>query len=64
MKSNELDELLQTVESVRATRFAHLPAEFVREVVLVEEANPDSDDRALAEIRKLVEAAVTSEGRD
>jgi hypothetical protein len=36
----------------------------VRGVVLVEEANPDSDERALAEIRKLVDAAVTSEGRD
>lgn len=64
MKKNELDELLQTVEAVRAGSFAHLPTEFVRGVVLVEEANPDSDERALAEIRKLVEAAVTSEGRD
>ncbi len=63
MKTNDLDELLRTVESVRATSFEHLPSGFVRGVVLVEEENPDSDERALAEIRKLIDAEVTSEGR-
>jgi len=60
MKTNDLQDLLDTVELVRLERSPAVPSELVKQVVLIEEANPDSDERALAQIREVVEAAVAA----
>lgn len=60
MKTDDLQDLLDTVELVRMERRSAVPSDLVKQVVLIEEANPDSDERALAEIRKAVEAAVAA----
>ena len=60
MKTDDLQDLLDTVELVRKERGSNVPPELVQKVVLIEEANPDSDERALAQIREVVEAAVAA----
>ena len=63
MKTDDLQDLLDTVELVRLEREPAVSAELLQQVVLIEEANPDSDERALKAIREVVEAAVaTAEG--
>ena len=60
MKTDDLQDLIDTVELVRLERSSAVPSELVKQVVLIEEANPDSDERALAQIRKVVESAVAA----
>ena len=60
MKTNDLQDLLDTVELVRLETCPSAPAELLRQVVLIEEANPESNERALAAIREVVEAAVAA----
>ena len=63
MKRNDLQELQGAVAAVRAKRKPDLSAEFLRQVVLIEERNPESEERALKELRALVEKVVSeSEG--
>ena len=58
MKTDDLQDLLETVELVRLEHCPQVPAEVLRQVVLIEEANPDDDERALERIKSVIEAAV------
>ena len=60
MKTDDLQDLLDTVELVRLDQSPLVPAVLLEKVVLIEEANPDSDERALAQIREIVERVVSA----
>ncbi len=59
---NELKDILETVEQVRATQCPELDAEFVAAVVRAEEENPEDDGGALRSIESALRIILEREG--
>ena len=49
-----LDELMQALESVRASKYPYVPKELVEKVALVEYANQDDRAKARTETMKII----------
>jgi hypothetical protein len=58
MKTSDLDALLAVVETARAELHPDLSADFLREVVLIEQRSTDDEAAALSALRKLVESTL------
>jgi hypothetical protein len=58
MKTSDLDALLAVVEAARAELHPDLNADFLREVVLIEQRSTDDEAGALSALRKLVESTL------
>lgn len=59
MKTTELSEILETVEALRAEMHPQLDRKLLEAIVYAEEANPEDDGQAIAEIRARLESLLT-----
>ena len=62
MSNSEIEELASVVEEIRKEAHPHLPATFLRAVIVAEESAPDDDQAALREILRALSAATTAAG--
>lgn len=62
MRNNNLDELLKTVEKIRADRYPHIPKELVEQIIVEEFNHQDSRTYANEQVNKIVSAFVDKKG--
>jgi hypothetical protein len=62
MRTNDLKDLLTTVEALREELHPDLDASFVEAVVRAEEQNPEDDDEALRAVRAALTVALAAKG--
>jgi len=62
MRTNDLNDLTQTVEILRAELHPDLDAGFLAAVVRAEEANPEDDAEALRAIQNALKAVLVANG--
>lgn len=62
MRTNNLDELLKTVEKIRTEKYPHIPKELVEEIVKAEYAHQDSRTNASEQVNRLVSAILDKKG--
>ena len=54
MRTNNLEELLKTVERIRVEKYPHIPQELVRQIITREFDNQDSRSYASEQVRSLI----------
>jgi hypothetical protein len=62
MRTTDLKDLTDTVETIRTALHPQLDTEFLKAVVLAEEENPEDDDEALRSIQAALKTVLTSKG--
>lgn len=62
MRTSDLDELIRTVELIRATTHPELDAAFLRAVVAAEESNPEDDAQAMRDIESALRLLLSTRG--
>lgn len=62
MQTNDLQDLLETVEQLRAEIHPDLDAKFLEAVVHAEEENPEDDAEAVRAIQAALKAELESKG--
>jgi hypothetical protein len=62
MAKNELKELQDVVEKLRASRFAQIDPVFVKDVLKAEQENPDDEAQALQGIENALKKMLSRKG--
>ena len=62
MRTNNLEELLRTVEQIRAEKYPHIPKTLVEEIIQEEFSNQDSRTNASEKVNSLVSAILDKQG--
>ena len=62
MRTNNLEELLRTVEQIRTEKYPHIPKTLVEEIIQEEFSNQDSRTNASEKVNSLVSAILDKQG--
>lgn len=62
MRTNDLQDLLETVEQLRAELHPDLDAKFLKAVVHAEQENPEDDAEAVRSIEAALKAELVAKG--
>lgn len=62
MRTNNLDELLRTIEQIRVEKYPHIPKELVEQIIVEEFNNQDSRVKASEQVSKIVSTFLDSKG--
>ena len=62
MRTNNLDELLKTLEKIRAEKYPHIPKELVESIVKEEFENQDSRTLANERVGKIIGLFLDKQG--
>ena len=62
MRTNNLEELLRTVETIRAEKYPHIPKELIEEIIREEFSNQDSRVNASERVSALVSDFLDKQG--
>ena len=62
MRTNNLDELLRTIEQIRVEKYPHIPKELVEQIIVEEFNNQDSRVKASEQVNKIVSTFLDGKG--
>lgn len=62
MMTNNLDELLRTIEKIRGEKYSHIPKDLVEEIIREEFLHQDSRTYASEQVNRLVAAILDKQG--